>query len=401
MTVFIDDLLTFQNLTSIGGDITIDFMGISSLEGLQNINPGSIENITLTNNDNLSECAIQNICDYLLAPNGTVTLYNNAPGCNSIAEIQAACGATTPCLPEGIIFNTQQQIDNFHENYPICMHIEGNVEIVGTSISNLEGLNPLQSIGGYLRIHDSPLLNNLSGLSSLVSIGGTLKINNLPIVNFTGLNALETVGGEVHIVSLPNLLSLDGLDSLSAISGKLMISDNERLHQIDDLISLFQLYGALQVMNNDSLLNLFGLTNLNSATMSELFLFNNPQLSECDVLSICNFLTNPTGPCQIDLNSTGCNSIGEVQAACLTSVTELTSIQVLLLSPNPASSFITITIPQGQTIEEIIIHNQLGQKVLTTKPVNNVIDVSQLKPGIYFIDLAAKDWRGRTKFIKH
>jgi len=52
------------------------------------------------------------------------------------------------CLPEGIIFNTQDQIDNFQVNYPNCTKIEGNVTIQGyISITNLIGLNMLTSIG--------------------------------------------------------------------------------------------------------------------------------------------------------------------------------------------------------------------------------------------------------------
>jgi hypothetical protein len=32
-------------------------------------------------------------------------------------------------------------------------------------------------------------------------------------------------------------------------------------------------------------------------------------------------------------------------------------------------------------------------------PVNNTLDVSTLTPGIYSIEVAAKDWRERTKLI--
>ena len=33
------------------------------------------------------------------------------------------------CLPEGITFTTQEQIDNFHVNYPGCTEILGHVII--------------------------------------------------------------------------------------------------------------------------------------------------------------------------------------------------------------------------------------------------------------------------------
>jgi hypothetical protein len=39
--------------------------------------------------------------------------------------------SSQPCLPEGIEFTTQAQIDNFQTNYPNCTEIEGDVEING------------------------------------------------------------------------------------------------------------------------------------------------------------------------------------------------------------------------------------------------------------------------------
>ena len=70
-----------------------------------------------------------------------------------------------------------------------------------------------------------------------------------------------------------------------------------------------------------------------------------------------------------------------------------------ILFPNPATSFITINIKEGISIEEAIIYNHLGQKALEAMPVNNTVDVSKLKPGIYFIEVVTKDWRGGTKLI--
>jgi len=56
-----------------------------------------------------------------------------------------------PCLPEGITFTTQAQIDSFQINYPNCTEIEGNIDIgdwEGTDIDNLNALSVLTSIGG-------------------------------------------------------------------------------------------------------------------------------------------------------------------------------------------------------------------------------------------------------------
>ena len=58
--------------------------------------------------------------------------------------------AQSPCLPEGITFTTQEQIDNFQVNYPGCTEIEGDVIISGEDINNLEGLNVVTDVGGFL-----------------------------------------------------------------------------------------------------------------------------------------------------------------------------------------------------------------------------------------------------------
>ena len=52
------------------------------------------------------------------------------------------------CLPEGIVFRTQEQIDHFQNDYHDCSVIEGDVIISGNDITNLDGLNVLISFRG-------------------------------------------------------------------------------------------------------------------------------------------------------------------------------------------------------------------------------------------------------------
>ena len=80
------------------------------------------------------------------------------------------------CLPNGIIFSSQAQIDNFQTDYPNCTQIEGDVTISGNDISNLYGLNVLTSVGGYLNIY---------GNTALVSLQGLDNINSNSITNLT------------------------------------------------------------------------------------------------------------------------------------------------------------------------------------------------------------------------
>jgi len=66
---------------------------LTSLSGLDNIADASITDLTITYNSSLSYCEVESICDYLVPPNGTVEIHDNANGCNSQAQVIAACEA--------------------------------------------------------------------------------------------------------------------------------------------------------------------------------------------------------------------------------------------------------------------------------------------------------------------
>ena len=83
---------SLESLNSIGGDLTIYSNDtINSLTGLENIDAGTISGLNINHNSSLSTCEVQSICDYLANPNGTIEIYDNAPGCNSVEEVEEAC----------------------------------------------------------------------------------------------------------------------------------------------------------------------------------------------------------------------------------------------------------------------------------------------------------------------
>ncbi len=136
-----------------------------------------------------------------------------------------------PCLPEGVEFNTQEEIDNFQINYPDCSEIEGNVMIGGyppnTDITNLNGLSVLTSIGGNLRVMSNDSLVNLSGLENVIYIGGQLYIDhNATLSNITALQNLMSIGDCFRIYGNALLSNLDGLENVSSIEGNIFISEN-------------------------------------------------------------------------------------------------------------------------------------------------------------------------------
>lgn len=81
------------------------------------------------------------------------------------------------CLPEGITFTSQEQVDDFSINYPGCTSIEGYVKIQGP-VTNLNGLSVLTLIGGDLNMLNNGTLQNFTGLENLESIGGGIIVAN-------------------------------------------------------------------------------------------------------------------------------------------------------------------------------------------------------------------------------
>jgi len=80
---------------------------------------------------------------------------------------------TQSCLPDEIVFDTQEQVDSFPIDYPGCTRIEGAVTI-NAAIENLRVLSQITYIGGFLKILNTDHLVNFDGLENLEHVGGKL-----------------------------------------------------------------------------------------------------------------------------------------------------------------------------------------------------------------------------------
>ena len=322
------------------------------------------------------------------------------------------------CLPDGITFSTQAQIDSFQTDYPGCTEILGDVNIDGDDINDLTGLNIITKIYGNLLFGDwspnnNPLLVNLNGLENLTYIGGNLDIthnnslltfigisnldsiagnliisanysihnlyglgsinligknlritNNSQLTTFFGIGNLNSIGGSLNIhsnndltdiSSLSNITfvpgnidifsndqldNLIGLGNISSIGGDLRIEDLESLENFMDLSSLNSIgesliidynYGLLNlngleslntingkisIFSNTMLNSLSGLENLSPESISQLEIYHNTELSNCNAQSICNYLASPNGSIDIYYNGTGCNNPNEIANNC-------------------------------------------------------------------------------------
>ncbi len=304
------------------------------------------------------------------------------------------------CLPSGITFSTQQQIDNFQASYPGCTIIEGSATISGGDIVNLSGLNVLTAVEGTFSISYNPVLINLTGLEMLGEVGNSFIIgNNGDLQSLSALESLTNIGYDFKIGNNPNLTSIVTSGQLQQVYGFLEIHSNTSLSSLAGFESLLSV-GALSIISNPLLSNIDGLENIDGSSMISLEISYNPNLSVCDIQSICDYLARPGAIVNIENNAPGCNNPEEVEVACdLVSVESIGFEDDYLLFPNPAGKTITISGNNVKAIREIVIYNQTGQKVLQSKPVNNTLDISKLRPGMYIIELVTDQGIVREKLM--
>jgi len=141
-----------------------------------------------------------------------------------------------PCLPNGITFTTQSQIDSFAINYPGCNEIEGSVYIDGGYITNLNGLSVLNSIGEsliigpeYFEYGQNVSLTSIEGLSNISSIGGSVFIRNNPVLeSLNGLEGLTKIEGSLIIGGysdgIPLLSDISALSNIDTVYGSLTVT---------------------------------------------------------------------------------------------------------------------------------------------------------------------------------
>lgn len=333
-------------------------------------------------------------------------------------------GLSQPCLPDGIQFTKQSQIDSFPINYPNCTEIEGSVSIEGLSIQNLLGLNSIISIGGNLSIHANYNLESLNGLNNLHTIGGDLLIrSNFAIINLYGLENLSTVLGDLWLYN-NTLQALDGLSRLDSIGGTFKISQSIELQDIQGIANLRFIGGSLEILGNDSLANLqgfeglriigghleiyynekltslIGLDNVDSIG-KYITIYGNYSLSTCAVAGICRCIAHPNGFIDIYNNTQGCNSTEEVQEICDTiSIPENYLVKRWFIYPNPANNKLTISSTNNGEVTNLNIYNQVGHMVVSINKVNEPIDISRLQMGLYLVEFTLNGNSIRERIVK-
>ena len=266
------------NLTSINTDMTMNYnYDLPSLTGLDNIvSVGG--NLTVAGNSSLSDCCS---IDSLLTNGvtGSINISNNATNCDNQSVIEIVCN---PCRYD-LVLTTQAEVDAYD-----CEVHEANLTIIGSGITNLNGLSELTevvgnlgingvgitdftglgnltSVGGQLYIEANSSLTSFTGLGNLNTVGdGFVVVENASLTSFTGLNNLTGIGAFLGVGGNPSLTNFSGLDNLTTIGTYSRVWENPSLTNFSGLDNLTTIGGALFIEANSSLTNFTGLGNLNT-----------------------------------------------------------------------------------------------------------------------------------------
>jgi hypothetical protein len=218
-------------------------------------------------------------------------------------------------------------------------------------------------------------------VSEAIAYTGAILCSEKLISNMTGLEAFVNI---VHLDCSDN--SISTLEVSSNVKMTALICSNNSIKTLDlsENISL----GTLDCHQNF-------LSSLNVANGYNIFLRNlttvdNPMLTCIQVDDIEWSVNNWQGIDDITLFNTNCSN---------TAVSDLSANQnKILLFPIPASSYLNIK--SDLQIEKIVIIDVIGNSVKKVIPAVKKIEVSDLRKGVYFLEIQTVESIILKKFIK-
>ena len=293
----------FLNLINVGSNLTIcSSPSVSSLSGFQNLETIQ-ENFIISNNNydngNLIYSGFTNFTDFskLKSIGGTFKIdkqisLENFDGLQALETIGEDFIVETGFLSLDQTFYTSSLTSM--QGLTALKSVGQDMRIqYNSSLINFDGLQSLESVNRYMTISYNDALQNLNGLDALETINYNLAINyNNNLVDLTGLESLKTVTNNIDIIANPKLETLAGLDNLETFT-VLKIDQNNSLLNVNHLSSLNLAgveYSTLHVSNNEKLTSLEGLEAITH--LSYIFLISNPELVSLDGLENLEVLGN-------------------------------------------------------------------------------------------------------------
>jgi hypothetical protein len=158
---------------------------------------------------------------------GTTAVGGTTGGAAGATAGASGGSATDPCpggeATKDIVITTAAQLAAAAN----CTTVKG-ITITGNAITDLNALNKVTTVKGYLYIQDTKV-TDLQGLSNVTTVEGAVYIgaslsstpNPTPLKSLAGLEKLTTIGAQLQINENPQITDLKPLSNLKSIgSGK-------------------------------------------------------------------------------------------------------------------------------------------------------------------------------------
>lgn len=267
--------------------------------------------------------------------------------------------------------NQLAEIDISQNTNLTLLWLAGNVNISSLDLSQNAVLDTL-SIQGLSSLTQLDMSQN----TELIYVrGDAVSLTELDISHNTGLRHLNLRHNQLSEINTSQNTELNFLSIGSNQLMQLDVSENPLLTTLG--------------VDDNQLLEL-NLANGNNENLS-LYAIDNPDLSCIQVDS--GVIGNIPGSWEVDPGTTfsdDCEYLG---------INENDPLSVISLYPNPATSHLTIDMPENIEIKNSYINNILEQ-AFNAKIQEKNVDVSALKTGLYFITIETNKGSVVKKFIK-
>lgn len=257
-------------------------------------------------------------------------------------------------------------------------------------ITDLSPLKNIKTIIGDLVISgETESLKDFSGLENLQTITGDLIFKSVRgIKSFKGFENLQTINGDLIFEYVEGIKNLKGFESLSEI-GDVLELRNTKFESLSGLSSLKSIGRYVILDRNENLVDIQALKSdihfleeEEHPEFSGIWIIDNPKLSICNCGLVCRRISS-IAHFIFERNAEGCNSIEEVQEACLQSDVADN------IDNNETFKFLDDkTIRFSSTIhkDKVFIYNTIGMNFSGKLSINSdIVGLRDLPTGFYIL----------------
>ena len=250
--------------------------------------------------------SITAVCGDGLIGSGETCDDGNAEECGSCNATCTGAGTGVSCDDDQGVFDNSIRIDDVSDLDRLVGYTEvtGRIEIIGSGITNLEGLNNITTIGLDLIIEDCPDLTDISALSNLTHIGEDLFMQrNHALTSLTGLENLESVGEYLTIQRHDSLATLAALSNLTELGQRNNLLENGAGIMFNMALTDLQGLGGIDALDSMVIEGNEALTSLNGLALTTLGYINIKNNNALTDITAFSPLTEIAGDIILDGNA--------------------------------------------------------------------------------------------------